>query len=388
MKKSTPAEEDFRDHLPSYLMSIQPGSRAVYLIMLLLIILILAGLPLISVEVSVSGRGIIRPLQERTRILSINSGIVDRVYVKEGEWVRKSQALLQIRSAAPRENLLSLKAEREETSSHLRDLEKLTAEPLQKPSSQKYLGEYEEYLRRFEYLELLQAKAERELSRYVGLYSEGLISQKEYDDLEFEAEKTAKELEAFRSGSLSKWQDDYYQYLSRLRELEIQIRGGEERIQLTTVYSPASGNLIEFHGIFEGSAIQAGSEIGILSPESELIGEFFVTSGQIAYLREEQPVHLLLDALTARDWGVLPGRIYEISSDFILADNQPVYRIKCRLDRDKLSLRNGYSTPIKKGMTFQARIPVSRRTLFQLLSDKTANWLDPTLHNGEISLIQ
>ena len=94
-------------------------------------------------------------------------------------------------------------------------------------------------------------------------------------------------------------------------------------------------------------------------------------------------MQLHLDAFNAREWGVLPGRIYEISSDYILVENQPVYRIKCRLERGELNLRNGYSAKIKKGMSFQARCLVSRRTLFQLLADKTGNWLNPALNKSE-----
>jgi hypothetical protein len=33
-----------------------------------------------------------------------------------------------------------------------------------------------------------------------------------------------------------------------------------------------------------------------------------------------------------------------------------------------------------KGMTFQARCMVASRSLFQLLTDKAEDWLDPTIH--------
>ena len=144
--------------------------------------------------------------------------------------------------------------------------------------------------------------------------------------------------------------------------------------------------MVEFDGIFEGSTIQAGSVIGILSPESGLIGEFFVPSKHIAFLDIGQKVHIHLDAFSAREWGYVTGEIFEISSDFVIQDNQPVYRIKCELDQTLVRLKNGFSSEIRKGMTFQARCLLRRRTLFQLLGDKAGNWLNPALNTQNLSL--
>ena len=69
--------------------------------------------------------------------------------------------------------------------------------------------------------------------------------------------------------------------------------------------------------------------------------------------------------------------------DFVEMENQPLYRIKCRIKQQQLSLQNGYSASLKKGMTFQARCMVSRRTLFQLLTDKAEDWLNPVKYQDK-----
>lgn len=369
-----PAEE----YLPAYLVSIQPGGKAVYRLLLLLILGILASLPLVKVQVTVSGRGIIRPLQERTRILATSSGTVSKVYVREGDRVENLEPLLQIRSV---ESLLEediLRTELFETRGYVEDLEGLTSLPQVLPRSKKYRGEYEEYRKRTEYLELIHARADRELTRHQGLYEGGLISQKEYEDLRFEAERAQKELEGHKVKALSTWQGEYHRQLEHLRDLKIRARTAEEKLLLRTVRAPATGSLVEFDGILEGSAVQSGSVLGILSPDTGLIGEFYVPSSQMAFLHHSQRVHLLMDAFRAREWGLLPGEIYEISGDFILMENQPVYRIKCRLEQDELRLKNGYAAKIRKGMTFQAICLVNKRSLLQLLSDRAGDWLNPS----------
>jgi len=380
MKKSDDAGNTIMDYLPSYLISIHPGGHAIYLVSIFIILAVLASLPLVSVQVSVAGRGIIRPQQEKSSILASSTGIVSKVFVEEGERIQKSEPLIQIRSIETMQNLQSLIMELQEAELHVKDLRKLISRPMALPRSPKYLREYDEYLNRLDYLGLLLNRANLELSRHEGLFRGGLISEKDYDDLVFAVNKSEKELESYKYQSITAWQKEYYTIADRIRKLHAQIRNTEEKIRMTTVYAPATGSMIEFNGIFEGSMVQAGSVIGVLSPESGLIGEFYVSSTNLIYLKKGQKVHLHLEAFNAREWGVLPGRIYEISSDYILVENQPVYRIKCRLERGELNLRNGYSAKIRKGMTFQARCMVSRRTLFQLLADKTGNWLNPTLN--------
>jgi membrane fusion protein, peptide pheromone/bacteriocin exporter len=58
-----------------------------------------------------------------------------------------------------------------------------------------------------------------------------------------------------------------------------------------------------------------------------------------------------------------------------------LFKIKCRLLSDHLSLRNGYRGRLKKGMTVQARFIIAKRSLWQLLYDKADNWVNPYANN-------
>jgi len=380
------SSEVLNKNLPSYLISIHPGGRSIYLILLLLVLLILASLPLVSVQVSVTGLGIIRPIQEKTSIISASSGIVSRIFINEGETIQKSEPLLEVRSIESRKNLHTINAELREAEIHAEDLVGLTSQPVKLPKSPEYKREYEEYLQQVDYLSMIHKQADKELARHTGLFKGGLISEKEYDDLVFSSEKSEKELYNYMSHSLNQWQNQYSRQLARIRELKILARNEEEKIRLKTIQAPATGKMIEFNGIFEGSAIQAGSIIGILSPESQLIGEFYISSQDIAFIETGQKVHIHLDAFSAREWGFVSGEVYEISSDYVMLDKRPMYRIKCRLDQTSVTLKNGYSSSIRKGMTFQARCMVRQRTLFQLLADKAENWLHPALNQPEFKL--
>jgi len=370
----------FNENLPAYLMSISSGGRAIYTICIVFALGILISLPLVSIPVSVTGQGIIRPELERAEIIPPVSGVVEEVFVKEGMSVPESNPILRIQS---RKSTVSMRGDMEELQEimgYLSDLEKLLDHPMQMPESRKFRQEFEAYRSSLNYLDILYQKAEKECLRFRSLFEKKLISDKQYDDLCFEREKTSREIERFKSESLRIWQESHIDYLQRKRILEFRITQWQEQIHLTTVYAPVGGNLVEFKGVYPGSSVFAGEAIGIISPDSRLIGEFYLRPKDIAFIYIGQTVRLRMQSFPAREWGMPSGSINEISDDFLFVEKQAVYRVKCQLDDTSLYLKNGTSGQLKKGMTFHAQCMVTHRSLLQLMWDKTDNWLNPLAH--------
>jgi len=379
MRPERESYNQFMQNLPAFLVSISPGSRVIYQLCLFLIAGGLISLPLVRVKVSVTGNGIIRPSQEKANIIPVTSGMVEDVYVSEGEYMKKSDPILKVRSFDAARNLQLLKMELTDTDQYLDDLVGLLSEPLKIPSRQKFRTAYKEYCHHLDYLILMFDKAHKEWIRQTGLYRAGLISEKEYDDLTFSRNKANQEKVRFMSESKRAWQEQYTTYLDRRRKLTTQIQQTEEQIRRSVILAPVSGSLEEFSGIFPGSVLQAGETIGVISPDSKLIGEIYMQSRDIAYLSTGQEVSMQVDAYPSREWGLVKAEIYEISNDYIWLNQQAVYRVKCRFPDKRLVLRNGYEGKLIKGMTFQARCLIAPRSLFQLLTDKADDWLDPAI---------
>jgi multidrug resistance efflux pump len=374
----------FTQNLPAFLVSIGPGSRAIYRLCLLLIAGVLISLPLVRVRVSVTGNGIIRPQHEKTNILPGISGLFEEVFVSEGEYVEKSDPILKVRSFDAARNLQLLKMELTDIDQYLADLNGLLNDPVIVPTGQKFWTAFQEYRQHFDYLELMYEKAQKEWIRQSGLFKAGLISEKEYDDLTFSRNKAKKEMLKFMSESRRAWQQDHSAYLDRKRTITTQIQQTEEQIRRSMILAPVSGSLEEFSGIFPGSILHTGDIIGVISPDSRLIAEIYMASKDIAYLTTGQEVSMQVDAFPSREWGLVKAEIYDISNDYIWLDQQAVYRVKCRFPEERLVLKNGYEGELIKGMTFQARCMVASRSLFQLLTDKADDWLDPMISSQRI----
>jgi hypothetical protein len=115
----------------------------------------------------------------------------------------------------------------------------------------------------------------------------------------------------------------------------------------------------------------------IKSKESDFIGECYVPSKDIGYLQKGQLVSLQIDAFDYNYFGIVKGSIYSIDDDFFLLDKTPFFKVRCLLSEKILKLHNGYAGELKNGMSFQARFIICNRSLWQLLYDGLANWLDP-----------
>ena len=103
-----------------------------------------------------------------------------------------------------------------------------------------------------------------------------------------------------------------------------------------------------------------------------------VNPSDVGHIRVGQSVKMQVDAFNYMEWGMLTGRVEEISNDILSTSDQKIYfRVKCTLDKDYLTLKNGYKSSIKKGMTVNARMQVTRRSLYNLLFDKVDSWFNP-----------
>lgn len=85
-----------------------------------------------------------------------------------------------------------------------------------------------------------------------------------------------------------------------------------------------------------------------------------------------------VESFNYNEWGTLPGKVTEISSDF-LTDSQgnSFYKVKCQMERNYLMLKSGQKGILKKGMTVSAHFMITRRSLFDLLYQKIDDWANP-----------
>ncbi|MET0299166.1 MAG: HlyD family efflux transporter periplasmic adaptor subunit, partial [Flavitalea sp.] len=220
-------------------------------------------------------------------------------------------------------------------------------------------------------------KSAYELSVAQNLFNDSVISANEYFAHRDENSRLSAEYEAFKISWKSKWEQQLLTLNSEITDLEKQQELLVRENELYLVRAPSSGILMGVNDKYPGLFIQAGELFGELSPETSLIAECIVDPSSIGMIRNHQRVTMQIDAFDHTYFGSVNGTVSSIDNDYTIMHQSPVYKVRCTIDKNTLRLKNGYEAKLKKGLTFQARFIVAKRSVFDLLFDNIDDWLNP-----------
>lgn len=372
----TSTERNFYKH------SVQ--TRLIYSTICLSLLIVIGLLPLIKVDVGVRGEGIIRPVSETKQIAPIVSGRVKLLAISENDYVEEGDSLLSIASPQVDERLRYNKVRRAQLKRFLSDLEVLlnvdenrliTNHSLY---TNRYINSYQEFQKSMRSIIEQKELTKESLKKNEPLFEKGFISEADYLDVLYAHKSKKSDFEQHFAQQLYRWQIEKSDYLEEYERLESKWEELQSEKALYNVAAPANGTIQNLLGITQGSYISPNEVLAEISPDTTLIAEIIVLPQDIGMIKPGMPVRLQVSAFDYNRWGVLEGRVTDISDDVMVSDGQPVYRVRTTLYQTYLSLQNGYQGEVKKGMTVQSRFIITERSLFQLLFDKVDDWLNPT----------
>lgn len=377
--------EWIENSIETYIYQHTTKSQVIYWVVLLAVTVTLVALPFIYVDISVQGSGVVRPVAEKAEITSSITEIVDSVFVKEGDQVNKGDVILRFRTNNSDYKINYQTSRLNDCSAQLADLAFLAkGERPERFSSPVRQQEYAYFIRKKQELETALAQAEKEYTRNRTLFEKKVISEEEYDSYYFKLKSQQNELASLVQSQLSTWQADQNTYRNTYNEMNSSLNQEIKDKDMYIVRSPVDGTVDQFSGVYCGSSIQAGQSLAVISPDSTLCLEVYVTPRNIGFMSVGMSVNVQVESFNYNEWGTIPGRVKDISSDF-LTDSQgnSFYKVKCEMERDYLQLKNGRVGKLKKGMTVNAHFMVTRRSLFDLLYQKMDGWVNPKQYENE-----
>lgn len=380
--------EWIENSIETYIYQRTTKSQIIYWVVLLAVTATLAALPFIYVDISVQGNGIVRPVAEKAEVVSPITEFVDSVFVREGEQVCKGDTILRLRTNNSDHKISYQSSLLNDYQAHLADLTVLAKGDCPKVfRSAVRQQEYTYFNKRKKELETLLAQAEKEFERNKKLYEKEVISEEEYEGYYFKWQNQLNELSSLTQSQLSTWQSDLNSYRNNREEVNTALKQEMKSKEMYIVRSPVDGTIDQFSGIYRGSSIQAGQSLAVISPDSTLCLEIYVSPRDIGFMGIGMPVKTQVESFNYNEWGTIPGTVTEISSDF-LTDKQGniFYKVKCCMERDYLQLKNGKRGELKKGMSVSAHFMVTRRSLFDLLYQSMDKWMNPKQYTKETTL--
>ena len=311
-------------------------------------------------------------LQPTSRIRSIKlpiSGVVEEVYVKEGNLVKKDEKLLKIDDGLNIEikknliNKISLKEE---------ELK------LKKSELENSILILKNEINEINTILLIEKD---NLEKFSSVYEEGAISKIDYDAqkikvLNYFNDLNNKEiLTEVKKSELSQEikfiQDNLLNYKNQLEEIQ-------ENLKYSLIKSPIAGYIYQIKAKDKGFVIDSNQDILKIVPEENLEAVIFINSKDIGFVMAGQDVELSIDSYPASDFGGVDGIISFISANSRKIDNRDInlfYEAKVKLNNQLLELNSGKNLSLKPGMSLTANIKLRRlsylQLLFSIFSDKS-----------------
>lgn len=347
--------------------------------------------------------GVIVPSAGLITVKSTQDGVIEDIYVKDGQNVIKAKGLLKINSElfnnkgesisqrlqySLEEQLSSLKSQRDYeqlmNKSRIGDLEsKIIRLDLELESSRQSL----------EFAKQITAFKQQAMISYRKLLKKNYISDLKYKDylsdlIRLKAEEENKrllihQLEREYISTQHQINDILLQGDIRSLELKRQLDSLQQQ-QITTsssetiVHAPIGGSISSLR-VEKGQAINQGEVLLNIIPDgSELQVELYAPSRSIGFLHKGQSVGLRFDAYPHEKFGIQKGSVLSISQSTvsplelktqdqtIRSDIETLYQIVVSLNKSTINVY-GREEPLKVGMRVSADINVETRKLYEWL---------------------
>ena len=369
------------DLLEYHLARTSRGARTIYLAITLFLVAAITALPLISVDVYVRAPGIIRPTSEKHEVAVGVDGFVESAHLVEATTVEEEEVLLTIRARPTEARLDVLGEDLSRAESSGADLKRLLSADGNWEAvgaallTPEYSQQARELSARLAEVNVRIANELREFELVALQLEKQIIAPVEVANQRFELDHVRAERSLIVEGTRGEWAQALARHEEEARALRAQREQLAQARALHVVRSPTRGSLDEVLALSPGSFVQAGTKIAVISPDADLVAEVLVPPQDVGLVRTGGPVLLRIDAFNPHEWGTLNGEVTSVSGDILESASGPIFRVRTSLSRTFLELSSGHRGNLRKGMTFEARFLVARRTLFQLLRDKVDDWV-------------
>lgn len=356
-----------------------------YLILIALAILGFAATWYIFMDVVVNANGIIRPFRERTSVRTPVAGTIDSIWIREGQYVREGERLAALKDERQQLIALKLKDDLSRKQELLNDLNKLIliqgdndikVSPL---GTAVYREQFALFAQQLEEKKIILTQSRSEFDVARKLINDRIIAPAEYDARKSVYQQRSAILSSALHQQLATWNRERQEITEEINDLNRQLVGLAAEQENLHLFAPVSGFVMGLQEHYSGSFLQSGEVFCVVSPEDSLVAECLVQADKIGFLQAGQKVVFKVAAFDHKQFGIIHGTIKSIDNDFSIINEMPVYKIRCSLSEKTLSLRNGYVAKLKKGMSLDARVIITRRTVWQLFTDRLHNWFVPVV---------
>ena len=313
-------------------------------------------------------QGELQPISRVREIKIPISGVVEKIFVQDGDYVNKKQRLLKLDDNLAKERnqniIKKIKIKNNE----------LEFKNIEFNQSIKIILNDITNLKKVINIE------DNNLKRFDLLLKEGAISKYDYDEQKIKLIDLKTKL--ISQNSLTNVKENQFKQQIKLIENDIvdynnELDNVNEKLKYSYVYSPISGYIFDLKAKDKGYVLNPNSEIMRIVPDNDLEAIIYINSGDIGFVDTGRTAEISIDSYPSSDFGVINGIVSFISqnsSNIYSNNNNLFFEAKVNLENQYLKSVSGKNLPLKPGMTITANIKLRRlsylQILFNLFTDK------------------
>lgn len=373
-------------------------SLAITLISALIIALLLWG----SYARKETVNGFLSPDQGLAKVYARTEGVVEKVFVEEGQLVTSGTPLMTVSTGRSSANTSDVDAEiiselkKVLTESKRKQLEQVELSQLEQLKLASHANSIETEIAQLE-AQIKTAQERFSLSKdkmknYSALNEKGHISKEKLDeqyqdllDAKYRVDESKRQLLA-KQNNLSDIQYQLKQLPIKLKitqaELSQQISSIQQQIlniesqKSFTLHAPSNGRVTALQA-YVGQSVKQNMPVLAIMPEGAVFeAELFVPTRAIGFVQSDQNVIIRYSAFPYQRYGLYQGKVTKVSEIILRPDElpvpvqlqEPVYRVKVALDSQTVHAY-GQSFPLQSGMSLEADIILENLSLLDWLLD-------------------
>ncbi len=407
---------------------LNPLGRIILYIVIGTIIFTLLWLYFGKIDVVVSARGKIVPSGEIKILQPIETGVISKILVKEGDYVKKDQILMQIDPSVTETSLESKEKDLVITKLEIERLEALVNNIPYMPKEPRFLEDVKkqtslfinqrdllndtkmQYALKIDQIKSILSSAKSESKRLEGMLEKerqtlkrqesvlDIIAKREYDETQkniinleeqliqakekiSETSHRLNEIQKEENLYITKMMSDWYSELVEKqkigRELESQINAISFQNRQQQIKAPLDGYIGKLLINTEGGVVTPAEKLLTIVPQdAPLIIKATVLNKDIGFITKDMNASVKVDTFTFQKYGLINGVIDHIAHDAIEDEKLgPVYEVKI-VPKELSLIVDGHNRSLESGMSVTAEIKVGKRRIIEFFIYPIIRYLD------------
>ena len=323
----------------------------------------------VKIDEVVAASGILQAIGASRPIMSPAPGVVNKIYVTEGQYVKAGQSLLKF-------------------DPDINENRRSTLEEQLKIEQQRFDQQDQAYQARQQSLQArinsqqITLQTEQQiyeqivpLARIGAIQKVQLLKQKtKIEQLKSDIAQSEANLREVQADLVKLRQES----LKNISELERQLVEVKKALEYEVLRAPVGGMVFSLKPSSPGYAAQANEVLLRVVPRGILEAKVFLTTKDVGFAKPGQQAQVRVDAFPFTQFGSIPGRLKSVATDSLPPDAQnpaPRFPAYVSLDRPYLE-KNGIKHKVNSGQTVSVNLVVRDKRVITLLTDAIQRALD------------